>query len=187
MRVIAGEYKGRRLASVSNADIRYTADRVKESLFSILRDSIVQSRFLDVFAGSGNIGIEAISRGAALTTFVEANPACARAISANLERLGLSPRPDWIKLLNMRMERATRYFQKHGAEFDIIFLDPPYLKDFVERTLKRLSTSGILLEDGQVIAEHHIKEVVPEVVGNLQLTRQNVYGTVALSFYNTKT
>jgi 16S rRNA (guanine966-N2)-methyltransferase len=104
MRVITGEYKGRRLAPVKGANIRYTSDRVKESLFSILSITIPGARFLDLFAGSGNIGIEALSRGAEFVTYVEINPVCVRTISANLEHCGIGPNSSQVKL--MRMEAS---------------------------------------------------------------------------------
>lgn len=183
MRIITGEYKGRRLASVKGADIRYTSDRVKKSLFSILADAVPGARFLDLYAGSGNIGIEAISRGAQSIAFVDLDPACARTISANLARCGLSPKPPRIILLNMGMSRAMEYFRRRNMQFDIIFLDPPYHFGLVEKTLQEISACGILSTDGEVIAEHDIKENAPARAGILVMTRQKRYGTTLLSFY----
>ena len=183
MRIISGELKGRRLASVKGVNVRYTSDRVKESLFSILRDAVKGARFLDLYAGSGNVGIEAISRGAERVAFVDFNRACTRTISANLSRCGLSPSPPQIMLLNMRMPRAMEYFRRRGAQFDIIFLDPPYGMNLVGNSLLQISASGILCNDGEVIAEHVATESAPEQAGMLALTRQNPYGTTMLSFY----
>ena len=183
MRVITGEYKGRRLASVKGAHIRYSADRVKKSLFSILRDVVPGARFLDLYAGSGNIGIEAISRGAESVTFVDLNSACVKTISANLERCGLSPSPPQIMLLKMGMARAMEYFRRHKMQFDIIFLDPPYHLGLVGKSLQQISACGILSTDGEVIAEHDVREDVPEQAGALIMTRQKRYGTTILSFY----
>jgi 16S rRNA (guanine966-N2)-methyltransferase len=183
MRIIAGEYRGRRLASVKGADIRYTADRVKKSLFSILRDVVHGVRFLDLYAGSGNIGIEAISRGAESVAFVDVNPACAKTISANLARCKLSPRPPRIMLLNMEMSRAMEYFRRRSIQFDAIFLDPPYRAGLVEKALQEISACSILSNDGVIIAEHDAKEDVPERTGTLEMTRQKRYGTTLLSFY----
>ena len=183
MRIISGELKGRRLASVKGVNVRYTSDRVKESLFSILRDAVLGARFLDLYAGSGNVGIEAISRGAESIAFVDSNRVCTRTISANLSRCGLSPSPPQIMLLNMRMPRAMEYFRRRGAQFDIIFLDPPYCMNLVGKSLQQVSASGILCNDGEVIAEHEASENAPEQAGMLALTRQNRYGTTLLSFY----
>ncbi len=183
MRVITGEYKGRKLLSVKGANIRYTADSVKKSLFSILRDDILGARFLDLYAGSGNVGIEAISRGAEFVAFVDNNRSCARTISANLDLCGISPKPPRIMLLNMGMSRAMEYFRRHNIQFDIIFLDPPYRRDLVGKSLKEICDCGILSDDGEVIAEHDVREDVPERVGELVVMRQKRYGTTMLSFY----
>jgi len=183
MRVITGEYRGRRLASVKGTDIRYTSDRVKKSLFSILADAVPGARFLDLYAGSGNIGIEALSRGAESVAFVDLNPACARTISANLAYCGLSPKPPRIMLLNMGMTRAMEYFHRRNIQFDTIFLDPPYHLGLVEKTLQVISACGILSTDGEVIAEHDAREDAPARAGTLVMTRQRRYGTTLLSFY----
>lgn len=183
MRIITGEYKGRRVSPIKGADIRYTADHVKKSLFSILRDTIQEARFLDLYAGSGNVGIEAISRGAGFVTFVDVNPACAKTISANLARCKLSPSPPRIVLLNMEMSRAMAYFRRRTMQFDVIFLDPPYRLGLVEKTLKEISACGILSTDGLIIAEHDVRENAPERAGVLSVTRQKRYGTTLLSFY----
>lgn len=183
MRVITGEYKGRRLASVKGASIRYTADSVKKSLFSILRDAVPGARFLDLYAGSGNVGIEAVSRGADSVAFVDNNRACARTISANLELCGISPEPPRIMLLNMGIPRAMEYLRRHNIQFDIIFLDPPYRRGLVGKSLKEISACGILSANSEVIAEHDVREEAPEHIGELLMTRQNRYGTTMLSFY----
>jgi 16S rRNA (guanine966-N2)-methyltransferase len=183
MRVITGEYKGQRLASVKGADIRYTSDRVKESLFSILGDAVQGTRFLDLYAGSGGVGIDAISRGAESVAFVDLNPSCIRTVSANLARCGLLPNPPRIVILKMGMSRAMEYFRRHNMRFDIIFLDPPYRLGLVEKSLQEISACGILSIDGEVIAEHDVREESPERVGMLIMTRQKRYGTTFLSFY----
>ena len=183
MRIIAGEYRGRQLASVKGGEVRHTSDRVKESLFSILRDDVQGARFLDMYAGSGSVGIEAISRGAESIAFVDSNRVCTRTISANLSHCGLSPTPPQIMLLNMKLSRAMEYFRRRGTQFDIIFLDPPYCMDMVGKSLQQISISGVLRDDAVVIAEHDARETAPERAGILSLTRQNRYGTTLLSFY----
>jgi len=183
MRIISGGYKGRRLATVKGANIRYTSDRVKESLFSILSIMVPDSKFLDIFAGSGNVGIEALSRGAESVTFVDINPVCIRTISANLEHCGIDPNLPQVRLTRMGALIAIDYFRRHEIEFDIIFLDPPYIANFVEKCLLRISECNILTEDGLVIAEHDAKEDAPTDAGDLFMTRQERYGTTLLSFY----
>lgn len=186
MRIIAGEYRGRKLASVKGADIRYTAERVKGALFSILRGAVPESHFLDLYAGSGSVGIEAISRGAESVTFVDVNPICTKTISGNLARCKLSPHPPTITLLKMGMSRAMEYFRRHDIQFDVIFLDPPYRNGLVEKTLQEISACGILSNDGDVIVQHDVKENAPEQVGMLARTNQKRYGSTALSFYTLK-
>ena len=183
MRVITGEYRGRKLAVVKGVDIKYTADRVKGALFSILRDAVPGARFLDIYAGSGNIGIEAISRGAEPVTFVDVNPVCTKTIVSNLAHCGLSPKPPEIMLLKMAMPRAMEYFRRRDIQFDVIFLDPPYLKGLVEKTLQEIAACGILSDNGDVIAQHHVKENAPEQVGTLVRVNQKRYGSTMLSFY----
>jgi len=181
MRIIAGKYKGRKINNV-NADIRYTLDRVKKSLFSILSGIISGSRFLDLYAGSGNVGIEALSRGASSITFVDIDPACISGVSANLERLGIEPNSPEIKLMRKRASIAIEYFRRHEMLFDIIFIDPPYRAGLVEKTLLEISSSNILTEDGDIIVEHDVKERVSSAIGKLALVRQEKYGTTILSF-----
>jgi len=183
MRIIAGEYRGRKLAPAKGADIRYTAERVKGALFSILGNAVPEARFLDLYSGSGSVGIEAISRGAEFVTFVDVNPVCVKTISANLARCKLSPKPPRITLLKMGISRAMDYFRRHDTQFDVIFLDPPYLSDLVEKTLQEISACGILSTNGDVVAQHDVRENAPERVGTLVRTRQNRYGTTLLSFY----
>jgi 16S rRNA (guanine966-N2)-methyltransferase len=183
MRVITGEYKGRKIDNVKGADIRYTADRVKESLFSILSGIISDARFLDLYAGSGNVGIEAYSRGAKSVTFVDINPVCINSVSANLERFGIDTNSPEIRLMRMNALLAIEYFRKREMVFDIIFIDPPYRIGLVEKTLLEISSSNILAEDGDIIVEHDVKEKVSSAIGKLTLARQEKYGTTILSFY----
>jgi 16S rRNA (guanine(966)-N(2))-methyltransferase RsmD len=187
MRVIAGEYKGRRFPPVKGADIRYTSDRVKESFFSILSSTVSGSRFLDIFAGSGNVGIEALSRGAESVTFVDINPICIRAISSNLEKCRIDANSPQVRLMRMSALLAIEYFRRHETKFDIIFLDPPYIAGLVEKCLLSISENNILAKDGLVIAEHDAKEEALTDINNLVMTRQEKYGTTILSFYVTIT
>lgn len=163
--------------------MRYTSERVKGALFSILGNAVPGARFLDLYSGSGSIGIEAISRGAEFVTFVDANPICVRTISANLALCKLSPKPPRITLLKMGISRAMEYFRRHDTQFDVIFLDPPYRSGLVEKTLQEISACGILTTDGDVIAQHDPRENVQEKVGTLVRTRQSKYGSTLLSFY----
>lgn len=183
MRIISGKYKGHKIDSIKGANIRYTADRIKESLFSILSGIISDSRFLDLYAGSGNVGIEALSRGASSVTFVDIDPNCIAGISANLKRLGIEANPPEIRLMRMNALLAIEYFHRHEMVFDIVFIDPPYRAELVEKTLIKISSQNILAKDSDIIVEHDKNEIVPFSIGQLRLTRQEKYGTTILSFY----
>jgi 16S rRNA (guanine966-N2)-methyltransferase len=184
MRVITGEYKGRRINPVKGVDIRYTSDRVKESLFSIISGIIPDSKFLDICAGSGNVGIEAISRGAEFVTFVDINPECVKTLSSNLERCGIDSAR--FKIMRMEASLALDYFRRHESQFDIIFLDPPYCIGLAEKIVQGISKCNILADDGKAIVEHDVKEIVPLQVNSLAMKRQEKYGTTVLSFYEIK-
>jgi len=182
MRVIAGKYKGKRLVAPKGFDARPTADRVKESLFSILRDEIIDSDFLDLFAGSGNVGIEALSRGTHSATFIDKNRISIKSIIANLERCELQNAPN-VTVLRMEAIKALGYFSKRNSVFDIIFLDPPYHSELLEKSLHKISDCGILSQTGTIVAEHHRSQILPDKIGQIRLVRQKQYGDTMLSFY----
>ena len=182
MRIIAGEFKGRRLVAPKGVNVRLTADRVKESLFSILRDEVIDSDFLDLFAGSGNVGIEALSRGAGAVTFIDKNRISIKSIIANLERCGLQNAPN-VTVSRREAIKALDYFSKRNALFDIIFLDPPYNSELLERSLHKISDCGILSQTNTIVAEHHRAHILPDRIGRITLARQRRYGDTMLSFY----
>lgn len=168
---------------VKGVNIRYTSDRVKESLFSILGATVEGSRFLDLCAGSGNVGIEAISRGADSVTFVDFNPLCVRNIIANLQRCNISIDHPKVNVIKMDIFKAIEYFNRNGISFDIIFIDPPYHSGILKKAIHEISLNNILLEGGRIIAEHDAKEIMDTDIDELIMTRQQKYGTTLLSFY----
>ncbi len=186
MRIITGEYKGRKIMPVKGVNIRYTSDRVKESLFSILGATVIGSRFLDLCAGSGNVGIEAISRGAESVTFVDINPACIKTIISNLQRCNIPTDHPKINVIKTDIFKAIEYFNRNELGFDIIFIDPPYYSEILKKAIQEISLSDIILDSGIVIAEHDAKDIVDGDIGKLILTRQQKYGTTLLSFYRKK-
>ena len=149
MRVIAGKARRLNLKTVPGMETRPTTDRIKETLFNILQPEMLDCRFLDLFSGSGAIGIEALSRGAAEAVFVEKNPKACTCIRENLTFTKLA---DSGKLLNMDVLQALRYLEDKGA-FDCIFMDPPYKNDFEKQVLEYLSDSNIADEDTLIIVE----------------------------------
>jgi len=184
VRVIAGRYGGRTLVAPAGPATRPTADRVREALFSVL-GHIEDARVLDLFAGTGALGIEALSRGAAHATFVENARPALRALGQNLHALALD---DVTTVLPLAVERVLKAPPWEPQTFDLIFLDPPYavvrsgrFTDALAKAVERGLVSA-LNPDGRVILEHASAERPPTVSGiTLEATR--VYGDTALSFY----
>ncbi|HSF24045.1 MAG TPA: 16S rRNA (guanine(966)-N(2))-methyltransferase RsmD [Blastocatellia bacterium] len=180
MRVIAGAYRGRSLRTVAGAEVRPTSDRLRETLFNILAPRIRGTRFLDVFAGSGAIGIEALSRGASEVTFIENAPRARSAIKANLQTLGIAER---VRLISRDATPALKQLADASEQFDIVFFDPPYASELYEDFMGRLPASGLITPDSIVIVEHRAKHLLAPAYSNLKLTRQVKQGESALSFY----
>lgn len=180
MRVITGSAKGRPLKTVKGREVRPTADRVKETLFSVIGARVVDARFLDLFAGSGNVGIEALSRGAALAVFVELQTAHLKVVEENLNYTGLMDRAE---LIRRDARAALPDLGKRGRSFDLIFVDPPYGQDLCPASLEGIAAHGVLAEAGWVICEHHGKDPMPESVGKLKRFRVLAMGETAVSLY----
>jgi 16S rRNA (guanine(966)-N(2))-methyltransferase RsmD len=180
MRVIGGQAKGRRLKVPKGRSLRPTAARVKESIFDILPHDLSSLEALDLFAGTGNMSLEALSRGAAAATLVEISPEAVRVIRDNLSRLGFAARSH---LLNMPADRALRSLERQQSKFDLIFLDPPYGQQLVERTLRTLAQGSLLRERGVIIAEHSVRDGVGDRYGDLILSDRRRYGDTLISFF----
>ncbi|MBI4401458.1 MAG: 16S rRNA (guanine(966)-N(2))-methyltransferase RsmD [Nitrospirae bacterium] len=180
MRIIAGSQKGRRLLGPKGAGLRPTSDRVKEALFAILGPRIVGARFLDLYAGTGAVGIEALSRGAQQVTFVEPNPDSLRVLRANLDRCGLLPVAD---IHACSAEVFLRRRASQGSTYDVVFADPPYRIDSGRALLPSLGLGAIITLDSIVVLEHFTKVVVPPRVGRLTRLRQYRHGDTTLSVF----
>jgi len=183
MRVIAGKFKGRQLVAPRGMNVRPLSDRVKESLFSILRYEVVDSTFLDLCAGSGNVGIEALSRGASAVTFIDRNVLSIKTIVGNLKKCGIATNDPQVAVLCMDALKGLTYLSKHQAKFDVIFLGPPYHSEILRKCLQPISELGLLCQGGIIIAEHHRKEYLPDEIHQLMLFRRERYGDTMLSFY----
>jgi len=180
LRVIAGSAKGRRLATLRTLALRPTPDRVREALFNILGAQIDAAAVLDLFAGSGAIGLEALSRGARRAIFVEAHAPACRLIEHNLRLCGLQAQGSvWCR----DVLEALPAMKMPGQAFEVIFLDPPYRTSLVEEALHQLGDGQLLTGQGQVIAEHFFKRELPERYGRLGRARVARFGDVVLSFY----
>ena len=181
MRVIAGIYRSRTLRSLKGQALRPTSDRLRETLFNILGPDLPGSTFVDLYAGTGAVGIEALSRGALLAMFVERHEPAANLIQRNLESLGVG---EEAEILIVDVLRALKRLEARHVRAQFIFLDPPYaLKDEYERTLDYLGNSPLVATGGRIIAEHLKKHKLPERFGGLELARRVEQGDAALSFY----
>jgi 16S rRNA (guanine966-N2)-methyltransferase len=181
MRVISGLYGGRVLKSPPDGKTRPTSDRLRETLFNILAPVITdETRFLDLCAGTGAIGIEAVSRGAAFVTFVDKSRRACALIEENLDLLHVPE--DETEVINLQAETFTG--REHETGWDIIFFDPPYDSDYSIVLHDFRSTDGNLLrEDGRLIVEHHSKNTLPDALGELRRWRLLKQGETRLSFY----
>jgi 16S rRNA (guanine966-N2)-methyltransferase len=183
VRIIAGEYRGRVLKSPPSLQIRPTSDRLRETLFNVLAPRIEGVRFLDLCAGSGAVGIEALSRGAAFVTFVDKSRKMCGLVESNLDLCGVPEEQTEVVLAE-----AAEYLRRsnaRGAEgFDIVFFDPPYATDYLP-VLEALGSpsSALLRPGGLLVCEHHHKNQPRDAVGTLRRWRVLKQGDSALSFY----
>jgi len=182
MRIIAGALKGRVLAPVKGRT-RPTAAKVREAIFNIL-GAVPEAQVLDLFAGTGALGIEALSRGAARAVFVEDHPEALKALSRNLETLGLQ---DCSRVLPLPAAAALKKLDAQGERFDLVFLDPPYGGGVAQATLIALVASGLLLPQAWVVTEHSRRENLPEVIGGLAQQTLRRYGDTQVAIYGRET
>lgn len=179
-RVISGSARGTRLVTPRGDQTRPTGDKVKEALFSILMPRLPASGFLDLYAGTGQIGLEAASRGSKPVVLVEKNAASLAAIRTNLEKTHLAGQ---VQILPVDVETGLRSLLGANSRFDLIFLDPPYQVALADFSRLGSLLAKLLLPGGMVILEHDSREKPPAFVTNLQLARSCQYGTAMLSFY----
>ena len=180
MRVIAGEFKGRRLATVKGLATRPILDRVKESLFGMLAETVIGARVLDVFCGAGTIAIEALSRGAVSAVMVDISRGASIVAQKNIAMLDLHSR---VEFIGGDALRAVRKLAERGTRFDLIFIDPPYFSGLALPALAAIRDGGILAEGGMAIVRHHKKEPVGEGVQGWQMDRQRQIGEGILTFF----
>ncbi len=184
MRVIAGVQKGRPLIGPPNHGLRPTPNRVREALFSILGPRIAGARIADLYAGTGAVGIEALSRGAGHVAFVESDPQALRLVRANLVQCGLA---HLAAVYATSVADFLRRKAPTGIPYDIIFADPPYRHDAGKELLPALASGPILAPDALVVLEHFSKAALPTQVGQLCRRRQYRYGDTTLSVFGVST
>jgi 16S rRNA (guanine966-N2)-methyltransferase len=181
MRVIAGKYRSRTLRSLKGRALRPTSDRLRETLFNILGPAVENSIFVDLYAGTGAVGIEALSRGARTAIFVEQHAPATVLIRRNLESLGLSGEAE---ILGVDVMRGLERLEARHVHAQFVFLDPPYAAaEGYQSVLEFLGESPLVSPTGRVIAEHSRKRALPERIGELELARVVEQGDAALSFY----
>jgi 16S rRNA (guanine(966)-N(2))-methyltransferase RsmD len=181
MRVVAGKYRSRPLGALRGLKLRPTSDRLRETLFDILGPSVEDSVFLDLYAGTGAVGIEALSRGARQVLFVESHRAGIALIRRNLESLGIAA---GAEILALDALRACQRLESRGVAADIVFLDPPYEETGeYQRTLEFLGRSKLLAPAARVIAEYARKRLPSEAIPGLERVRVVEQGDAALGFY----
>ncbi len=180
MRVISGTARGVSLNAPEGMDTRPTTDRVKENLFNMIQNEIRDKMVLDLFSGSGALAIEALSRGAHEAVLVEPDKRCYTVISENLKRTRLAAN---AKILQSAAETAIRLMQREGRQFDLVFMDPPYQKGWVIKTLKQLVESEVLNPGALVIVEHESTDMTPDQIGSLKRINEKKYGRTSLSLY----
>jgi 16S rRNA (guanine966-N2)-methyltransferase len=181
LRIIAGKYRGRRLVSLRGQRLRPTADRVREAIFSILGNDLSGTAVLDLFAGTGAMGLEALSRGAASVVLVEQHPAALRLLARNLAALG---NPGQVTVKKMDLTRGLKGIEHQKWQFDLVLLDPPYRLGLTETCLLDLGKGTLLNPGGVVVSEHAEDEAIAPTYGCLRLRDKRLYGSTAVSFYH---
>jgi 16S rRNA (guanine966-N2)-methyltransferase len=185
LRITGGSARGRKLTTPKSDIIRPTCDRVREALFNILGQRIVGSRVLDLFAGTGAVGIEALSRGASFALFVDLSPEAGRLIEANLRACLPQPRAAFVSL-NLATTphlQSLRTRMEPGARFDLVFMDPPYQKNLAQQALAMVDKADILGTGALVVVEEQRRVILPEKVGSLSRIDHRLYGETGLWFY----
>jgi len=180
-RIIGGAGKGRRLKAPKGLATRPTGARVRQTLFDILAPWLPGCRFLDAFAGAGAVGLEALSRGAALVVLVDAAAGAVAAMRANASLLAKVG--GQVRIVRQDARVALAAFADAQERFDVVYLDPPYQSDVYEASLEQAGRRGLLADHGIVVAEHFHKRALPERIGGLTRSREVRVGDHRLSFY----
>jgi 16S rRNA (guanine966-N2)-methyltransferase len=180
VRVLAGTLKGQRLVTPTGPATRPTADRVRIACLDTLMPYLAAGPLLDLFAGSGAVGIEALSRGAPSAVFVETDPRALRALRENLERLGLGER---ARVLRADAERAVEALVRRGERFAVVFLDPPYGSPRAEPALLAVADGALLARGAVVVLQHAAKSPPPEAPGALSAWKARRFGETTLTFF----
>ena len=180
MRIISGSLRGRKLEAPRGWDIRPTTDRVREAIFNILSRRPEDARVLDIFAGTGALGLEALSRGAANVIFLEGSPEACRIITSNITRMGVEKSAAIVCHTIGEQPLPEKITQKR---FNLVFMDPPYGTGLLGTALTHPDLISCLDSQGLIVAEHSIKEKLPETITGLDIHDQRKYGRTLITFF----
>ncbi|GER68181.1 putative rRNA methyltransferase YlbH [Weizmannia acidilactici] len=183
MRVISGSQKGTVLKAVPGMGTRPTTDKVKEAVFNMIGPYFKKGLGLDLYAGSGGLGIEALSRGMDKMIFVDKDPKALQTVKTNLAKCGFKTRSE---VYRNDAERALKVLAKRGLAFDAVFLDPPYKKQKLAALLEFIAANHLLVENGYVVCEHDAGLSMPENIGNLITYKIAKYGITGITIYTNK-
>ena len=180
LRVISGKARGLKLDTPKNQDVRPTTDRVKESLFNMINSYIMDSNILDLFAGTGSLGIECLSRGAKNCVFVDKSKDSINIVRSNVKKVSVD---NESTILNVDFKDAVKRLSTQNQKFDVIFMDPPYYENMFIECLKSIDKFNLLDEDGIIVVEHDTKDLFEDSIGRLNKSREKKYGNTTLTFY----
>ena len=178
MRVITGTARGRKLKELPGLDTRPTTDKVKESIFNIVQFDVEGRRVLDLFAGTGQLGIEALSRGAERCVFVDASKEAARIIKENVSLTGFADRA------RVTQGDAMSFLTSCREKFGLAFLDPPYASDLLDQALERMAAIDIMTENGIIVCESAAESALPELAAPYAKGRDYRYGKIKITLYH---
>lgn len=180
MRIITGAFKGRHLEMPENKNIRPTTEKVKEAIFSIIAANLEDAVCVDLFAGTGNLGLEALSRGAEKCFFGDNSKDSLALIKRNVE---MCRAQEWSVIIPGDFVKVLKRIYEKGEKIDIFFLDPPYKKDLYEKCFELIREYDLLAEEGIIIAEHNVCDVLANELSGFERIKEKTYGTVAISIY----
>lgn len=177
MRIISGDLKGKRLSTPNNNKVRPTTDKIKESIFNMIMEYTEDAVVLDLFSGTGNLGLEAISRGAAKCYFSDKSKESLQLTIKNIQHCDVKDKS--VAILGDYQVALNKISDK----IDIVFVDPPYEPGIINKCIADISKAGILSEDGIIIAEHDRKDLLPETINNLLKYKEKRYGAISITIY----
>lgn len=180
MRIIAGDFKGRPLTAVPGKGTRPTTDKVRESIFNIIGPYFDGGTVLDLYAGTGGLGIEALSRGIAKAVFIDIDPKAITVIKENISSFKLD---NQVEVFRTDSHRALKALTKRELQFDLVFLDPPYAKQKIAEEIQLLQDFNLLAPGAQIVTEHDASVVLPESIGTFAKVRFVTYGDTTVSIF----